>query len=1295
MDKELQRQYVSRIKRLEIENRELDDLIAIPYNFGRIIAFARKLLGKQKVRHQLQSTIVNPQLSRFFWRIFFGKIMRPFGKTVFPTNDSQFDVFKASLCNEFEKLAGFSDFDGLYKKRSERSSNFFKWLDETVIWRMSIQYWNTHNDQCHSSVARTLPRSNLLAYSTDDWDFMRRVNSLKVGENEGNDSEQNLNSIENFIIKHSDLTFGYCGSFRMSVLDDEVASDEMFRVTTSLFKKIDEWLDFDTFWSKNDDGQRLKIIERLVRPRISRRRSRVNREFAPWEHEVWENSIGAMHYYIEENFRELRYDKEEGGKFASTRFNPRFGLQNLKIMLLNNLISSRALLKSKGNEKHYFYCFPAWNNNTSYLSLTTRTRLSTAETAAIQEFAENLFSLCRSVESVVRQIYNTQKISDQRNEIQQQKIELERQTVAAVRASILGRNFSHVIGSHVVSNPNFVERVAGRPVKVDSVVKLLKEEYNEAIEEKSDPIFLVEKVIDIIDETIPAFGKEAIKFHQYLQGRFDFIARAIDHIPEPSEPIYFVAEVLDRFLEQTCLLDTLVEDLGYQRKNLKFNLEIKNDDDSSHSKFTSTWNDDPFKTHDWESTNGFDLNIRDVDVLVGLPGGQPTRQAFFSFLENIIRNSLKYQQTEGDYELTILVHRTESKVSLRLRDNFSKHGKGNEYFKIVNKHLQKSLVSPEGPPTTGLGIQEMKICANMMVDQTLGTEAELKIRSLPQGANAVETPIVYEFTVGIPILLAIVSEDAKAENRSSYIFESHSLRSLVGKGVHIVAINGDGNFNWKQKVFEDLCDQYEQLPYRVFIVYTNEDEKNDWESLLKKETNRIPSRRVQFLFDDVDRSVSNELFGPGSKLNSQESRVIAAYRAWIVSWKTNGKTTDLKPWRLCLGFARKHDQISNSWSKSLSNFNSDIIDLDLSYKESPKKPAKRLKECMKLGEIEWENERKESRGNKRLLVFDNHGECFPFSKELCEENWHFEKSTRYYQKFGESTPALFHHLSTPPRDWFGFSFFVHALVESCLLNVLIVDERVAAEMIFENDGSTRSAKGFGNELDCIEKSGIFPVFTCKKARPIEEKSRDMLGFYTKKHLAGLKRILPYATTTTEQILDPKTGKTEVKQLSRRNQNFPDLRREGLRLQFNDPKSEQTQLQIYTPKSPTNLKFVFTKLRSDDCLKVERQPLANREIYCDVLVFHEGALDIVNETTNIPDEDVQEKWSDVPSFEKYKISPFIVRTSGRGSRTKHFRPCIPFIEFSEISASILTSFNKYRLARGLMGVTGHQRSGGSP
>ena len=83
---------------------------------------------------------------------------------------------------------------------------------------------------------------------------------------------------------------------------------------------------------------------------------------------------------------------------------------------------------------------------------------------------------------------------------------------------------------------------------------------------------------------------------------------------------------------------------------------------------------------------------------------------------------------------------------------------------------------------------------------------------------------------------------------------------------------------------------------------------------------------------------------------------------------------------------------------------------------------------------------------------------------------------------------------------------------------------------------------------------------------------------------------------------------------------------------------------------------------------------------DVLIMHEGAMDLMAKHPGV-------KWEAEMCPKLWKIAPWVVRTSGRGRATKHLQSWLPFIEFNEVSAAMLTGRNKHALVRGLLGASG--------
>ena len=88
--------------------------------------------------------------------------------------------------------------------------------------------------------------------------------------------------------------------------------------------------------------------------------------------------------------------------------------------------------------------------------------------------------------------------------------------------------------------------------------------------------------------------------------------------------------------------------------------------------------------------------------------------------------------------------------------------------------------------------------------------------------------------------------------------------------------------------------------------------------------------------------------------------------------------------------------------------------------------------------------------------------------------------------------------------------------------------------------------------------------------------------------------------------------------------------------------------------------------------------------CDILLIHEGALDLLTDKQGVNWE------NDEGLASLFQLASAVVRTSGRGRTSKHLGEHLPFIEFGEVSSALLTSRNKFSLVRGLLGSAGHEK-----
>jgi len=405
---------------------------------------------------------------------------------------------------------------------------------------------------------------------------------------------------------------------------------------------------------------------------------------------------------------------------------------------------------------------------------------------------------------------------------------------------------------------------------------------------------------------------------------------------------------------------------------------------------------------------------------------------------------------------------------------------------------------------------------------------------------------------------------------------------------------------------------------------------------------------------------TNEQEGPN--LTKPERCILACYEAWLREWKRHELAED-DGWHLWVGLGRPFEQVERAWKAPLEAFKewqrsrSRLIHLKVRAFEANRgdcadqtlstdgHPADSIQEPdYWRAELEAPRFEVDGQPRKKCLVFDNHGECFP-SLASAERAKDFRESPRFYQTLtGSRTPDLFRLLSHPPSSPFASVFFIYSLVESCLANVAVVDERLAADLLLARGSDSRLNPQFPVELGEHHKAGVFPVFGMRQA------------------LGAASRYSEAHQSAFEAAVSP----PEVAQ------------REGLALAEDKPAT----LELLNYEEGRGFKTV--------------PALGAEGIRCDALVIHEGVLDLIGEGIAWPSPAKR----GTPNGEQVAklletllaISPALVRMSGRGRHTKHFRSDVPFIEFSEVSAALLTSRNKFALVRGLFGTSGETEEG---
>lgn len=235
---------------------------------------------------------------------------------------------------------------------------------------------------------------------------------------------------------------------------------------------------------------------------------------------------------------------------------------------------------------------------------------------------------------------------------QKQKEDIKKESTKSAKAAIMSRNMSHNLGSHVMF---YIKQ------KFNSVSKILE---NEVLKDLyPDSIECLAKDLKNNEFEMP-FLVGIGRFINYLQERQDYIATvATDYIPANSTISFkdFIYDELKpdlRYKRHKERNSSSTETKGYKPKNLLMDFIAYSEGYESSDKICLRFGEftgenpeqEEDKTKKKEQESDF-KKLREFDV--AFPGGVIGRQAFFSIIENIIRNAAKHSGRRGDNKLVI------------------------------------------------------------------------------------------------------------------------------------------------------------------------------------------------------------------------------------------------------------------------------------------------------------------------------------------------------------------------------------------------------------------------------------------------------------------------------------------------------------------------------------------------------------------------------------------------------------------------------------------------------------------
>lgn len=768
-----------------------------------------------------------------------------------------------------------------------------------------------------------------------------------------------------------------------------------------------------------------------------------------------------------------------------------------------------------------------------------------------------------------------------------------KETTRSTIAGIMARNMSHNIGSHVLASFGLLEGV------------------------------------DL---------SEIEKLHNFLQQRMDFIAQVVTYTPSWGEPMFFFKDLLGEFFNQYLLLDNLIKDQGYpeitffvkiEKSNQEFVFERKRvcakceavvRDENQPCKCVDFHPRSTKLTGSWQLSSDRVEAISKEEFLVAIPGGSIGAHAFYVILENMLRNSAKYgvqqDQNEG-LQVHITVIEEDYHYSIKVWDNTGKRvGHDPQDPKIcqcpvcvVQRRLADELIDSETGTVTekSRGIHEMKECATILVSPYV--EELGKIRGGKRVALWADAEthneneyLQYSLILQKPRLVGIVDicGETSSAARSVGIFSYTNIEDLAcyphQLGVIYLRPESRGS------VVQFLKAHHYLLPYRLLLVDKTETGSVEID---------VHPRRYQWCELDVPTSEDRSVW---------QSFVLDLWEIWLQRFKRPGQA-----WQMLVSLDRPAGHAAFvRWREALETFKSPLVNVYLARSKDRAFGAVEFPREMSYQEFRSKLESSKS----SWVVFDNHRAILqdpetrkPFAKP---------KELAAYQEFGSKySIKLFQTLESPPTSKFGFRLFVLGLLESSLMKVVIVDERVADAIYDREKGFDTGARDLLRNVNC------FPVFSVRAE-------------------SDGKMMRRFVSETIGQRSE-ETNKPDWEKIDEA---------EGLYL-AEDP-------YINSHVSGVLSSTVETLDQSDAV---------------DTVIIHQGVIDILDQNHLW----LGEGHNDYHLHLLHKLSPSIIITSGRGRTIRHVENKeIPFVEFSIIKDNTYAGLSKYHLVRSILSVAGEKR-----
>jgi hypothetical protein len=910
--------------------------------------------------------------------------------------------------------------------------------------------------------------------------------------------------------------------------------------------------------------------------------------------------------------------------------------------------------------------------------------------------------------------------------------EVRQKAIQSARAAIMSRNLSHNVGSHSLANSRFFEAVGvldqfdGAPGAGANHYPLMIQhptpKPNSEPDEDGNIQFEMETVGELLTPVLtpgPVQQGEAWRarnrlgaMNSYLQGRMDFIARAIGETTSQPEPMFFVNDLLMGFLSQSVLLNTLLSDNGYTAPQIDFVVTL----DSGTRTFTGTAKDHHIRHADFKKGGTFD------DVLVAVPGGMVGRHAFYAFLENFMRNAAKYRnRAKTDAEIA---EQSRFRINLTLRkcppeqgacfadvdvavskqrhacyvlmihDNLSEDTDG--AVNKVREYLNEPIIDNDDKPRSeGHGIQEMKVCAQFLAGGESGALVFPKDENLPDDGGC----------LGKSYLEFAQRENVrKITEENSLVCHPYPLIEDVSPAKHMLAYS----LLIQQPCLLGIV-TYEKGPSIRVEIARNEPTVAFYDSIATLSENpayfgliKIQPERVKDALAEIAKYHTALPYRLMLVVDEKQPNNVAKLQTEVDDWQKANAANWFKAF--VPGEAKIPEQYFPLPVRRVR-----VIGCSELFEISHDHPSDKLQkltltvydkwlEAFKGAELRRRAETSSANCDKWNLAIG-----FQRSKDAVLKKWNLGENGKIDLGFNSTQIELylFFNPSLNAAEGNGCNcahggMLGEIALESSDLRVtlLALDNHGECGLGLEKD------KGYGESSAIpvyhpFSGSQQVDLFQLLDSPPSDRISRAFLIYSVAEALLTKVVIVDerVADASVDEADDvPKAFGKKLRAMQRTGM-FPLYAIKTRRDAEPHPLSDTAKTAVanvpaihhgeglYVCGTDSNgYSAPVIKTTTLDYRKYRDISLSSDEYSPDFIVIHEGVTDALKK---------KELWALGDHQPLYAICPAVVRTSGRGSISRFLGEELPFYEFSELSEATYRQMNKVTLSRGLLSLRGRK------